>query len=519
MQRFEIHSHTHYSNLRLLDCINRPKDLINRAIELGLSGIAITDHESLSGHMEINLYSKEIREKHPEFKIALGNEIYLCENRESGQKYYHFILIAKNATGHRALRELSSRAWMNSYFDRGMERAVTTYKDLYEIVQKYPNSLIASTACLGGELSTCVSNMLTCENVNDYEGRSEWYQRIIDFITFCKNLFDDDFYIECAPAQSRDQITVNKKLIDIANFFKVPMVIGSDAHYLKQLDRYVHKAYLNSKGGEREVDDFYEYSYLQSEEEVVENLQASYSDAEIKMMFYHSMNVYDKIENYSLEHKQTIPKVEVPDYPKKGYKQGTIITDNYPILDSLFNSDDKVERYWVNECVSKLLEKDLYNKTYLDRLEEEADIKKTISEKLGTNMFSYPVTLQHYVDLFWECGSIVGAGRGSSCSGLNHYLLGITQLDPIEWNLPFWRYLNKERVELEILTLTYVQVKDRLLLKKLKKKEERASKKKWMIYQGRIWGVLSSQHLEHKVRVQPFLPHVVDREVKNTQME
>ena len=476
MQRFEIHSHTHYSNLRLLDCINRPKDLINRAIELGLSGIAITDHESLSGHMEINLYSKEIREKHPEFKIALGNEIYLCENRESGQKYYHFILIAKNATGHRALRELSSRAWMNSYFDRGMERAVTTYKDLYEIVQKYPNSLIASTACLGGELSTCVSNMLTCENVNDYEGRSEWYQRIIDFITFCKNLFDDDFYIECAPAKSRDQITVNKKLIDIANFFKVPMVIGSDAHYLKQLDRYVHKAYLNSKGGEREVDDFYEYSYLQSEEEVIENLQASYSDAEIKMMFYHSMNVYDKIENYSLEHKQTIPKVEVADYPKKGYKQGTIITDNYPILDSLFNSDDKVERYWVNECVSKLLEKDLYNKTYLDRLEEEADIKKTISEKLGTNMFSYPVTLQHYVDLFWECGSIVGAGRGSSCSGLNHYLLGITQLDPIEWNLPFWRYLNKERVELGDIDLDLCPSKRPIIIKKIKEERGKSFK-------------------------------------------
>ena len=476
MQRFEIHSHTHYSNLRLLDCINRPKDLINRAIELGLSGIAITDHESLSGHMEINLYSKEIREKHPEFKIALGNEIYLCENRESGQKYYHFILIAKNATGHRALRELSSRAWMNSYFDRGMERAVTTYKDLYEIVQKYPNSLIASTACLGGELSTCVSNMLTCENVNDYEGRSEWYQRIIDFITFCKNLFDDDFYIECAPAKSRDQITVNKKLIDIANFFEVPMVIGSDAHYLKQLDRYVHKAYLNSKGGEREVDDFYEYSYLQSEEEVIENLQASYSDAEIKMMFYHSMNVYDKIENYSLEHKQTIPKVEVADYPKKGYKQGTIITDNYPILDSLFNSDDKVERYWVNECVSKLLEKDLYNKTYLDRLEEEADIKKTISEKLGTNMFSYPVTLQHYVDLFWECGSIVGAGRGSSCSGLNHYLLGITQLDPIEWNLPFWRYLNKERVELGDIDLDLCPSKRPIIIKKIKEERGKSFK-------------------------------------------
>ena len=98
----------------------------------------------------------------------------------------------------------------------------------------------------------------------------------------------------------------------------------------------------------------------------------------------------------------------------------------------MFESDDKIERYWVNECSNKLEEIGKLNHQYLDRLEEEADIKKTISEKLGTNMFAYPVTLQHYVDLFWECGSIVGAGRGSSCSGLNHYLLGITQLDPIK---------------------------------------------------------------------------------------
>ena len=88
--------------------------------------------------------------------------------------------------------------------------------------------------------------------------------------------------------------------------------------------------------------------------------------------------------------------------------------------------------------IDKLKEKGLDRKEYLDRLEEEADIKRTIGEKLGTNMFSYPITLQHYVDLFWECGSTVGAGRGSSCSGLNHYLLGVTQLDPIKWNFPFW---------------------------------------------------------------------------------
>ena len=104
MKRFEVHSHTHYSNLRLLDCINRPKDLINRAIELGLSGITITDHEALCGHIEINQYAKTLKEEYPDFKVALGNEIYLCPNRENGQKYYHFILFAKNKIGHRALR-------------------------------------------------------------------------------------------------------------------------------------------------------------------------------------------------------------------------------------------------------------------------------------------------------------------------------------------------------------------------------------------------------------------------------
>ena len=102
---FGIHNHTHYSNIRLLDSINKPKDLIDTAIKLGLSGIAITDHECLSAHMEVNQYAKKIKEKYPDFKIALGNEIYLVDERKPNQKYFHFILIAKDALGHKALRE------------------------------------------------------------------------------------------------------------------------------------------------------------------------------------------------------------------------------------------------------------------------------------------------------------------------------------------------------------------------------------------------------------------------------
>ena len=412
--RMELHSHTEYSNLRLVDSINKPELLIDRAIELGLKGIAITDHECLSGHVRVQKYQDKIKEENPDFKIALGNEIYLVDERTKGQKYYHFILIAKDAIGHKQLRELSSLAWLNEYSDRG-ERVPTLKSELKEVIGKNPGHVIATTACIGGELSNNLLKFKAAEQTGNEAGRQEAYAAAVNFIQDMQSIFGKDFYIEFAPGCSNEQIIANKGLIAI--------------------------------------DAFYEYSYLQSEEEILEHLSKSfYNYKEIYDNACHnSMEIWDKIENYSLFHKQTIPKVEVKDYPKLDLlhngQDERVIAENHPILTSMFNSDNKIERYWVNECLTNLCNKkewttyDLANEgiDYLDRLEYEADIKKTIGEKLETNMFAYPVTLQHYVDLFWECGSMVGAGRGSSCSGLNHYLLGITQLDPLKWELPFWR--------------------------------------------------------------------------------
>ena len=465
MSRFEIHAHTEFSNIRLLDCINKVKPLINRAVENGLSGIAITDHECLSAAPEANFYAQEIQENRPDFKIALGNEIYLIDKREMGQKYYHFILIAKNQIGFKALRELSSVSWMNSYWDRGIERVPTTYDEIERIVKKYPNSLIATTACLGGKLSTETLNLIKAEKNNDVISKDEAHHNIVNFMLWCKNTFGNDFYIECAPGQSREQIAVNKRLQSIATAFKCKMVLGTDAHYLKKEDRYIHKSYLNSKGGEREVDAFYEYAYLQTEEEIKENITPS--ELNYENLVATSEEIYNKIENYSLKHNQTIPKVEVKDCVK--YEDKSL--KDFPTLYNMKISDDKYERYWVNVCLNKLKQMNIDNNEYMQRLEEEADIKKTISEKLGTNMFRYPIVLQHYVDMFWECGSTVGAGRGSSCSGLNHYLLGITQLDPIKWGLPFWRYLNRDRIELGDIDIDLCPSKRPLILQNIK--EER----------------------------------------------
>ena len=475
---FNNHAHTEYSNLRLLDCINKPKELINKAIELGLSGIAITDHESLSSHIKINKYAKQLQDKYPDFTIALGNEIYLTDTRDMGQKYYHFILIAKDEIGYRGLKELSSIAWMNGYYDRRMERVPLLKSELKEIMQNFKGHIIGTTACIGGELGSSILNLHNCEQVKDNDNAYRYNQQIVDFIKFCIEVFGNDFYIECAPASSEEQIIVNKRMLKIATVFDVKLCIGTDAHYLTKEDRYVHKSYLNSKGGEREVDSFYEFARLMDEQETRELLSLSYEEDVIDYIFSCSNEMRNSIKFFSLEHHQSIPEVEVTDYkPSAWWGVNNDWADemqNYPTLKSLFTSDNIQERYWINECWNALEEKNIDwidNPQYISRLEEEARVKKVIGEKLETCMFAYPNTLKHYVDLFWECGSTVGAGRGSACAALNHYLLGITQLDPIEWDLPWWRYLNDERVELGDIDIDLAPSKIQKIFNKIR--EER----------------------------------------------
>ena len=452
---FDCHSHTMFSNLRLLDCINQPKHLIDKAIELGLGGIAITDHECLSAHMEVNQYAKKLREKHPDFTIALGNEIYLTDDRSSGQKYYHFILIAKDAIGHKGLYELSTIAWKNLYVDRKMERVPLLKLELATIMSKYKGHIIATTACLGGELSSEALAMQLAENVGDTNTAYHHHGNIIKFINFCIEIFGDDFYIECAPATSDEQVMVNRKLYKIAKAFDIGMTFGTDAHYLTIQDRPIHKAYLNSKDGDREVDSFYEFAHLMDYDELHNMLMYSFNDEKIiEEIFNTSAEIKDKIEFYSLEKKQIIPKVEVDDYKESLFyfelndSYMDELDNRWPIIKQLCLSDNIQERYWINECLNGLMKKGLWDGEYLDRIETEADVIQYIGQKLEDCLFAYFNTFKHYIDLFWECGSIVGPGRGSATGFLSNYLLGITQLDPIRWKLPYWRFLNKERAEL-----------------------------------------------------------------------
>ena len=263
---FNIHNHTMYSNIRLLDCINRPKDLIDKAIELGLSGIAITDHECLSAHMEVNQYAKEIKKKNPDFVIVLGNEVYLVDKRENGIKYYHFILAAKDEIGHKALRELSSIAWYNSYVDRGMERVPITKEELRKIMSKYKGHVVASTACMGGELSTNALAMTLAEDVGDIATAKVHYDKINEFMAYCMRVFGDDFYIEIQDHGIEDQATVLPMLLQLARKHDIQLVATNDCHYINKEDSKMQYALICVQTNKRlsdpdtlefETDEFY----------------------------------------------------------------------------------------------------------------------------------------------------------------------------------------------------------------------------------------------------------------------
>ena len=312
--RFETHSHSMYSNIRLIDSVNKPKDLIQKAYDLGLAGIALTDHEALCGHVEFLESGKKLKESgkvSKDFKLALGNEIYLTDDREGKTRYWHFILIAKNKDGYAALKKLSSIAWYYSFNKKGMTRVPTLKKELKAIVQEFPNTLIAQSACLGSEIAGLVLELVDAERKKDEQLIYQIKVKIHNFITFCLDLFGEDFYLEVAPSASTDQKKYNKRVKAIADFYNIKLVFGGDAHYLSANDREAHKSFLNSKDGEREVDDFYYYAYLMNDEEAFNNCGGIFSKEEFNEICNNSIEIMNKIEDYSIYHSPIIPPSSV----------------------------------------------------------------------------------------------------------------------------------------------------------------------------------------------------------------
>ena len=437
------------SNQRLRDSINRIEELVNYAIDLGHSVIAFTEHETISNAIKIENYYDKVKQEHPDFKIILGNEIYLCrddlaaDNFIKGEdKYFHFILLAKDAIGHQQIRELSTRAWMRSWMNGKMRRVPTYYQDLIDIIGSNPGHVFGSTACLGGFLGTKILQW------NSHQGQdSNFYSKILNWCLQVENIFGKgNFFLEMQPSANDEQLLVNKQIYLISKELNIPFIITTDSHYCRKEDAPIHKAFLNAQEGDREVDSFYATTYLMGTKEL-----ESYMDNFDKEVFQEAYKNIEYIKNncqdFSLKKPLKIPSLQWKVPTTKSVVE--FWYEKIPYLKTFYESDFDGDRRLV-ELVIEKLEKNpkLQTKEIYDELNDNLRITWVSSEVNKAHWSAYFLNLQKIIDICWDAGTVVGPGRGSGVGFLLLYILDIIQINPMwETTRTFsWRFLNPDRV-------------------------------------------------------------------------
>ena len=446
-----LHNHTEYSNLRLRDAIVRPKELIDYAIELGHSVVAFTEHETISNAIKIEKYYKKIKKDHPDFKVILGNEIYLCRDGLTAEnfdrttdRYWHFILLAKDAKGHQQIRELSTRAWMRSYVTQGkMRRVPTYYQDLIDIIGAEPGHVIGSTACLGGFLDTKLLQWVR-------SGRpDQLYQQIIGWVKSMEGIFGEgNFYLEMQPAANDEQECANKELFNLSQTTGVPYIITTDTHYLKKVDAPIHKAFLNSQDGDREVDSFYVTTYLMSTDELESYFQY-FSKIQLATAYENIEKIKGMCEDFSLLKELKIPSLDWGHVPQISSMEYRYWQQKIPWLSKFISSDFYGDRVMADLIITKLVndERLQYQESY-DALNNNLEMTWVSSEVNKAHWSAYFLNLRGILDTCWEAGSLVGPGRGSGVGFYLLYILDLIQINPL-WettNTYSWRFLNPDRV-------------------------------------------------------------------------
>lgn len=446
------HNHTDYSNFRIRDSINSLKEICwYAADELKHNFIAITDHETIATAIDCQKVEKQIKEKYPDFKIIRGNEIYLCrnglnkENYIRGEdKFYHFILLAKDAVGHEQLRELSTRAWLRSFETGRMMRVPTYYSDLIEIVGDNPGHIIFSTACIGSRLAQLVLDWNKNKTEEKYEYIKQWVEHITEI---CGK---ENFFLETQPSFNKEQIIVNTVYKKLSEELNVPVVISLDAHYLKKEDEPIHHAFLTAQEGERETSEFYASTYMMSREEIHNYMDQSLGAEIVSLWMNNTQKIYDLCEDYDLTHPLHIPYLPrtIDTITEQEF---SLFKDKIKELTYFYKSPHQADRDMAAAIVTKILKEpeDYNNEKVFGMIDECLTAIRLASEKQQTQWSAYLLNMRDYINVIWEKGnSLVGPSRGSGGGFILLNILGITQINPAKEEAPLraWRFLNPERV-------------------------------------------------------------------------
>ena len=397
-----LHNHDYYS---LLDGYGSPREMLDRAKEIGLKAYAITNH----GNAYAFIYYDLIKKEYPDIKMIYGCELYECEditikNKES--KYFHLICLVRNEQGRKDLNKVITKSNFEGFYFKP--------RCAIEDLKPYAENFVISSACLASKLA-----------------RESDFKKCIEYVNEYKSIFPH-FYLEMQSHSHQDQCLYNQKILELSKITNTPFIITTDSHAPRKEDLYyqdkliqIGRRSTNNDKNAIENSEIYEGCYMQTEEEIHECMDGQIGYENVCIGLENTNKVADLIEEVNMPfQKPQLPTFPLPD----GYK------DN-------------------NEFLWHLIKQGWKDRGY-DKLDKE-------SQQIRKNRLNYEMSVIHsmgfdgYFLFVWDfikaaenLGIEVGKGRGSAAGSLVCYCCHITDIDPIKYGLIFERFLNPERVGL-----------------------------------------------------------------------
>jgi DNA polymerase-3 subunit alpha len=408
-----LHVHSYYS---LMDGLNSPAELAKAAKDAGQNSIAITDHGTLSSHRDFQIACKEL-----DIKPILGVEAYISptdrfdkssKTDKTTQAYNHIILLAKNNTGLKNINALQEIAWNEGFYHKPrIDR---------EVLKEYAEGIIVLSGCLNGLISKAIEK----EDLSSARLLLKWF----------KQTFKEDFYVE---VQSHNPLNINQTLLDLADELGIKSVATGDAHFAKGEDKVLEEAMLILSTNPKMNKDS-EFEMSRNIPNMLDRFNYIYPDRRISFQDF----------NLFIQSREEIED----DFKKAGILRKDIYENTLEVAEKVseyeFNSNLDllpVPKTNADKKLRELAESGLKSlgldskEKYIDRLNEELGV---ISQK---KFASYFLVVADMINWAKTNNIMVGPGRGSAAGSLVCYCLGITDVDPIEHDLLFFRFINPER--------------------------------------------------------------------------
>ena len=461
-----LHVHTQYS---ILDGQAAIPKLVDKAINNGMRGMAVTDHGNMFGIKEFFNYCNKVnkgKSDEEKFKPLFGCEVYCArrdlhskENNALDKSGWHLILLAKNEVGYHNLVKIVSEAWVDGYYHRP--------RTDHQAIEKHHEGLIASSACLAGEIPRYIKN----GQIEEAEKSIQWF----------KSIFGDDFYIELMRHEVKDpmqranrdtykeQKAIEPTLIELARKYNVKLICTNDSHFVDEENAEAHDRLLCLSTG-KDLDDPNRMLYSKQEWfKTREEMNDVFKD--IPEALNNTIEILNKVETYSIDHAPIMPFFAIPEDfgTEKEWREKFTDEDIF----NEFTRDENGNVVLTQEEAEKKIKK-LGGIDKLYRIKFEADYLKKITYDGAKRLYGDPVPdnvktlldfelhvmktmgfpgyfliVQDFINSARkELGVWVGPGRGSAAGSAVAYCLGITKIDPIKYDLLFERFLNPDRISL-----------------------------------------------------------------------